>query len=100
MGNAGNAATTINPSNCNPDLRTTTPPKIISIRYRSTTRKKFPVAFVPSLVLSARAASPDDRITRTVSNYIGAIDQGTTSTRFIVFDHSGRIVSVAQREHE
>ena len=33
-------------------------------------------------------------------NYIGAIDQGTTSTRFIVFDKSGRVVSVAQREHE
>jgi len=35
-----------------------------------------------------------------VSNYIAAIDQGTTSTRFIVFDRSGRIVSVAQKEHE
>jgi len=35
-----------------------------------------------------------------MSNYIGAIDQGTTSTRFIVFDKSGRIVSVAQKEHE
>ena len=33
-------------------------------------------------------------------NYIGAVDQGTTSTRFIVFDKSGRVVSVAQREHE
>ncbi len=33
-------------------------------------------------------------------DYIGAIDQGTTSTRFIVFDRSGRVVSVAQREHE
>ena len=33
-------------------------------------------------------------------DYIGAIDQGTTSTRFIVFDESGRIVSVAQKEHE
>src|SRR5215468_4013663 len=32
--------------------------------------------------------------------YIGAIDQGTTSTRFIVFDHTGRIASVAQKEHE
>ncbi len=32
--------------------------------------------------------------------YLGAIDQGTTSTRFIVFDPSGRIVSVAQKEHE
>jgi glycerol kinase len=35
-----------------------------------------------------------------VANYIGAIDQGTTSTRFMVFDQSGRIVSVAQKEHE
>jgi glycerol kinase len=35
-----------------------------------------------------------------LSAYLGAIDQGTTSTRFIVFDHTGRIVSVAQKEHE
>src|SRR5437660_4153770 len=35
-----------------------------------------------------------------MSSYLGAIDQGTTSTRFIVFDRSGRIVSVAQKEHE
>src|SRR6476659_1886741 len=35
-----------------------------------------------------------------VKNYLGAIDQGTTSTRFIVFDKAGRIVSVAQKEHE
>jgi glycerol kinase len=33
-------------------------------------------------------------------NYIGAIDQGTTSTRFIVFDRSGRVVAIAQKEHE
>src|SRR5437879_4305120 len=35
-----------------------------------------------------------------VKNYVGAIDQGTTSTRFMVFDHSARIAAVAQREHE
>jgi glycerol kinase len=35
-----------------------------------------------------------------VKNYIGAIDQGTTSTRFMVFDRSARIVAVAQKEHE
>jgi diketogulonate reductase-like aldo/keto reductase len=35
-----------------------------------------------------------------VASYIGAIDQGTTSSRFIVFDRAGRIVSTAQREHE
>jgi glycerol kinase len=31
--------------------------------------------------------------------YVGAIDQGTTSSRFIVFDRDGAMVSVAQREH-
>jgi glycerol kinase len=35
-----------------------------------------------------------------LADYIGAIDQGTTSTRFIVFDRSGRVVSIAQKEHE
>ena len=33
-------------------------------------------------------------------DYIGAIDQGTTSSRFIVFDRAGRIVASAQKEHE
>src|SRR5271157_1305081 len=32
--------------------------------------------------------------------YVGAIDQGTTSTRFIVFSRSGQIVATAQKEHE
>jgi len=32
--------------------------------------------------------------------YVGAIDQGTTSSRFILFDHDGQIVHVNQREHE
>ena len=31
--------------------------------------------------------------------YVAALDQGTTSTRCILFDHQGRLVSVAQREH-
>jgi glycerol kinase len=35
-----------------------------------------------------------------VKNYVGAIDQGTTSTRFIVFDRSGRVAAIAQKEHE
>jgi len=35
-----------------------------------------------------------------LAHYIGAIDQGTTSTRFIVFDRTGRIISIAQKEHE
>ncbi|WP_159810297.1 glycerol kinase GlpK [Cellulomonas citrea] len=32
--------------------------------------------------------------------YVMAIDQGTTSSRAIIFDHSGSIVAVAQKEHE
>lgn len=32
--------------------------------------------------------------------YIAAIDQGTSSTRFILFDHFGQIVAVDQKEHQ
>ncbi len=32
--------------------------------------------------------------------YIGALDLGTTSNRFILFDHAGRIVGLDQMEHE
>ncbi|MGO9431126.1 FGGY family carbohydrate kinase, partial [Rhodoblastus sp.] len=35
-----------------------------------------------------------------MSKYVGAIDQGTTSTRFIIFDSQGEIVSMDQKEHE
>ena len=35
-----------------------------------------------------------------MSRYVGAIDQGTTSTRFIVFDRKGDMVSIAQKEHQ
>jgi glycerol kinase len=32
--------------------------------------------------------------------YVAAIDQGTTSTRFIIFDHAGNVVAVDQKEHQ
>jgi glycerol kinase len=35
-----------------------------------------------------------------MADYVLAIDQGTTSSRAIVFDHSGRIVSTGQLEHD
>jgi glycerol kinase len=35
-----------------------------------------------------------------VADYVGAIDQGTTSTRFMIFDHSGEVVGIDQKEHE
>src|SRR5215831_6008718 len=34
-----------------------------------------------------------------MAEYIGAIDQGTTSSRFIVFNRAGEVVSSAQEEH-
>lgn len=35
-----------------------------------------------------------------MAKYAAAIDQGTTSTRFMIFDHSGNVVGVDQKEHE
>lgn len=34
-----------------------------------------------------------------MTRYVGAIDQGTTSTRFIVVDRQGEVVAMAQKEH-
>ncbi|MUV58960.1 FGGY family carbohydrate kinase, partial [Halogeometricum sp. CBA1124] len=36
----------------------------------------------------------------TEGTYIGAVDQGTTGTRFMVFDHGGQVVTNAYRKHE
>ena len=35
-----------------------------------------------------------------MADFVGAIDQGTTSTRFMIFDHAGREVGKHQLEHE
>jgi len=35
-----------------------------------------------------------------MSKYIAAIDQGTTSTRCMIFNHSGEPVGVYKQEHE
>ena len=35
-----------------------------------------------------------------MAQLVGALDQGTTSTRFMIFDRSGKVVSSAQQEHE
>ncbi|WP_440989468.1 glycerol kinase GlpK [Haloarchaeobius baliensis] len=34
------------------------------------------------------------------NQYVGAIDQGTTGTRFMVFDHAGQVVANAYEKHE
>lgn len=35
-----------------------------------------------------------------MAKYAAAIDQGTTSSRFMVFDHTGQVVTKDQKEHE
>ena len=35
-----------------------------------------------------------------MADYVGAIDQGTTSTRFMIFDRGGNVVGIDQKEHE
>jgi glycerol kinase len=35
-----------------------------------------------------------------MAKYAAAVDQGTTSTRFMIFDHSGKVVGIHQMEHE
>jgi glycerol kinase len=35
-----------------------------------------------------------------MADYVAALDQGTTSTRCMLFDHGGNVVSVEQLEHE
>jgi glycerol kinase len=35
-----------------------------------------------------------------MAQYVGALDQGTTSTRFMIFDHAGQVVAMDQKEHE
>ena len=35
-----------------------------------------------------------------MTKYVGALDQGTTSTRFMIFDHEGKVVGIDQKEHE
>jgi glycerol kinase len=35
-----------------------------------------------------------------MAEFVGAVDQGTTSTRFMIFDHSGNVVGLHQLEHD
>jgi glycerol kinase len=32
--------------------------------------------------------------------YIGAVDQGTTSSRFMIFDNNGQVIAIDQKEHQ
>lgn len=54
----------------------------------------------PEPVTCLHNALPKSHKTIVMSAYVAAIDQGTTSTRCIVFDRQGQIVSLAQKEHQ
>ena len=53
-----------------------------------------------SAPVSAPNSPVTDRQERAIPDFVAAIDQGTTSTRAIIFDHSGREVGRHQLEHE
>jgi len=47
-----------------------------------------------------RPSDTDIRDNDMPATYVGAIDQGTTGTRFMIFDHGGRVVANAYEQHE
>jgi glycerol kinase len=53
----------------------------------------------PSSRTSPELETPEGK-PPTMADFIGAIDQGTTSSRFMIFDHSGNEVAHHQLEHE
>ncbi len=74
----------------------------------STPRERSPASWRPTAVNGdnrKHAAHPGVPVavapmTEHSERYVLAIDQGTTSTRCIIFDRHGRLVGVRQREHE
>ncbi len=48
---------------------------------------------------SSRSAASSTEFDKVAAKYVAAIDQGTTSTRCMIFDHLGQVVSVDQAEH-
>jgi glycerol kinase len=49
--------------------------------------------------VSSGTAVPGSRGSTNTQTYVAAVDLGTTSTRCLIYDHLGRMVSVAQRAH-
>jgi glycerol kinase len=52
-------------------------------------------AFLALTRLAVKALSS----ARSVPSYVGALDQGTSSTRFVIFNQNGDIVGLHQKEH-
>src|SRR6201988_1451020 len=58
------------------------------------------VGKVGRIVSAATARSPPSRGGKQLAEFIASIDQGTTSTRCMIFDHDGIEVGRHQLEHE
>src|SRR5690606_760326 len=68
-------------------------------RRRARGRRRSPAARTRS-VTAPQTIAPHSQENHVMGEYILAIDQGTTSSRAIIFDKKGSIVSVGQKEHE
>jgi glycerol kinase len=49
-------------------------------------------------MLAAIGNDPQNEVTGNTARYVLALDQGTTSSRAILFDRSGHAVATAQKE--
>ncbi len=78
------------------------PTKSLVVIYRPLTPASIVRAAVARTELSQHKVFANRRmvLTSLASMYVGALDQGTTSTRFMIFDHGGAVVASAQHEHE
>src|ERR1700752_2804404 len=69
--------------------------RFLSLYQEPRFNRRFPSSCCAHCAVSCDAAIE----AHSLNNYAGAIDQGTTSTRFMVFDQDARVVAVAQKEH-
>src|ERR1700749_611365 len=63
-----------------------------------------PVIRTPARPPPTTSSRPPPRHWRTeridMPKYSAALDQGTTSSRAMIFDHGGQVVAVSQKEHD
>src|SRR6185437_5593605 len=75
------------------------------LRHAGSVRPSWPflrhcvVAILGLTRLGRQPSCPAARTGGHMARFVGAIDQGTTSTRFMVFDRTGAVIAMAQREH-
>lgn len=55
---------------------------------------------LPPLTKTSNRRRPFSSSSSSSPPFVGALDQGTSSTRFVVFDKKGQVVSSVQKEHQ